>query len=248
MITLYDYLPSQNAYKVRLLLSHLQQPYRTKFVSIFEGEGQRAEYLRINPTGAVPAIELEDGRVLAESNAILWFLASGTPYLPDDLFAQAKVLQWLSFEGDYVQSTVATLRHWVMTGKAARRPEMLVASKRQGSLKCLGVLDRHLGDKRLSGRRCLYDRRHFRVCLCAPRRRGRPAAGGLSQRRRLDRSHPRATALPCRTIPVFDRSALRETAVSCAWIAVCAATSCWPVELDPKILKACGCSDGGEFA
>jgi len=58
----------------------------------------------------VPAIELEDGRVLAESNAILWFLASGTPYLPNDLFAQAKVLQWLSFEGDYVQSTVATLR------------------------------------------------------------------------------------------------------------------------------------------
>jgi len=76
MITLYDYLPSQNAYKARLLLSHLQQPYRTKFVSIFEGEGQRAEYLRINPTGAVPAIELEDGRVLAESNAILWFLAA----------------------------------------------------------------------------------------------------------------------------------------------------------------------------
>ena len=146
MITLYDYLPSQNAYKVRLLLSHLQQPYRTKFVSIFEGEGQRAEYLRINPTGAVPAIELEDGRVLAESNAILWFLASGTPYLPDDLFAQAKVLQWLSFEGDYVQSTVATLRHWVMTGKVAKRPEMLVAAKRQGSLKSLAVLDRHLAD------------------------------------------------------------------------------------------------------
>jgi glutathione S-transferase len=145
MITLYDYLPSQNAYKVRLLLSHLQRPYQQKFVSIFEGEGQRPEYLRINPTGAVPALQLEDGRVLAESNAILWFLAAGTPYLPDDLFAQAKVLQWLSFEGDYVQSTVATLRHWVMTGKAARRPEMLVASKRQGSLKSLGVLDRHLG-------------------------------------------------------------------------------------------------------
>jgi glutathione S-transferase len=144
VITLYDYLPSQNAYKVRLLLSHLQLPYQQKFISIFEGEGQRADYLSINPTGAVPAIELDDGRVLAESNAILWFLASDTPYLPDDLFAQAKVLQWLSFEGDYVQSTVATLRHWVMTGKDARRPEMLVASKRQGSLKSLGVLDRHL--------------------------------------------------------------------------------------------------------
>ena len=145
MITLYDYLPSQNAYKVRLLLSHLQRPYQQKFVSIFEGEGQRAEYLRINPTGAVPAIELEDGRVLAESNAILWLLASGTPYLPDDLFAQAKVLQWLSFEGDYVQSTVATLRHWVMTGKVARRPDMLVASSARARSRSLGVLDRHLG-------------------------------------------------------------------------------------------------------
>ena len=139
-------MPSQNAYKVRLLLSHLERPYQTKFVSIFEGEGQRPDYLRINPTGAVPAIEIKDGGVLAKSNAILWFLASGTPYLPDDLFAQAKVLQWLSFEGDYVQSTVATLRHWVMTGKAAKRPEMLVASKRQGSLKSLAALDRHLAE------------------------------------------------------------------------------------------------------
>ncbi len=147
MITLYDYLPSQNAYKVRLLLSHLQQPYRTRIISIFEGEGQQGDYLRINPTGAVPAIELEDGRVLAESNAILWFLAAGTAYLPDDLFAQAKVLQWLSFEGDYIQSTVATLRHWVMTGKTARRPQLLVEAKRQGSLKSLNVLDHHLSDR-----------------------------------------------------------------------------------------------------
>ena len=80
MITLYDYLPSQNGYKIRLLLSHLRLPYRTQIVSIFEGEGQRREYLAINPAGAVPAIRLEDGRVLAESNAILSFLAEGTPY------------------------------------------------------------------------------------------------------------------------------------------------------------------------
>jgi len=147
MITLYDYLPSQNAYKVRLLLSQLQRPYRTEIISIFEGEGQRPEYLAINPTGAVPAIKLDDGRVLAESNAILVFLAEGTPYLPEDRFAQAKVLQWLSFEGDYVQSTVATLRHWVMTGKAARRPAALVEAKREGSLKILAILDRELSQR-----------------------------------------------------------------------------------------------------
>src|SRR5689334_21630026 len=97
MLTLFDYLPSQNAWKVRQLLHHLQAPYRTEHVSIFEGEGQRPEYLAINPTGAVPAIRLDDGRVLAESNTILAFLAEGTAYLPSDAFGRAKVLQWLSF-------------------------------------------------------------------------------------------------------------------------------------------------------
>ncbi len=144
MLTLYDYLPSQNAYKVRLLLNHLQRPYRTEIVSIFEGAGQRPEYLAVNPTGAVPAIRLEDGRVLAESNAILGFLAEGTPYLPDDRFLRAKVLQWLSFEGDYLQSSVATLRHWTLTGKRARRPRELVEMKVNASLKVLGILDREL--------------------------------------------------------------------------------------------------------
>ena len=144
MLTLFDYRPSQNGYKIRLLLSHLGLAYETRFVSIFEGEGQRCEYLSINPAGAVPAIRLDDGRVLAESNAILAFLAEGTPYLPDDRWARAKVNQWLSFEGDYVQNGLATLRHWIMTGKAARRPPELVASKRAGSLKALRILDREL--------------------------------------------------------------------------------------------------------
>ena len=141
---LYDYLPSQNAYKVRLLLHHLGTPHRTEFVSIFEGQGQAAEFLAINPTGAVPAIRLPDGRSLAESNAILWYLATDTAYLPDERFAAAKVQQWLSFEADYVQSSIATLRHWVMTGKDAARPAALVEAKRAGSIKVLGILDRVL--------------------------------------------------------------------------------------------------------
>ncbi|MES2072980.1 MAG: glutathione S-transferase family protein [Pseudomonadota bacterium] len=148
MITLYDYLPSQNAYKIRLLLKQLQQAYKTEMISIFEGEGQRPEFLAINPTGAVPAIRLEDGRVLAESNAILVYLAQGSRYLPQDSFELAKVLQWLSFEGDYVQATVATIRHWNMTGKLARRAESLVNAKRAGSLKTLGILERELSGRR----------------------------------------------------------------------------------------------------
>jgi glutathione S-transferase len=144
MLTLFDYLPSQNAWKVRQILKHVQRPYRTEYVSIFEGEGQRPDYLAINPTGAVPAIRLDDGRVLAESNAILAFLADGTPYLPADGFGRAKVLQWLSFEGNYVEPAIGTLRHWIMTGKAERRPRDLVESRRAASLKALRILDREL--------------------------------------------------------------------------------------------------------
>jgi glutathione S-transferase len=143
MLTLYDYLPSQNAYKVRLLLNHLQLPYRTEIISIFEGEGQRPEFLAVNPTGAVPAIRLDDGRVLAESNAILAYLAHGTPYLLDEPYENARVHQWLSFEQDYVTS-IATLRHWTLTGKLARRPEALVARHRGIGQKALAILDHEL--------------------------------------------------------------------------------------------------------
>ena len=146
MLTLYDYLPSQNAYKVRLLLSHLGLPYRTELVSIFEGAGQRAEFLAINPAGAVPALQLEDGRVLAESNAILTYLASGTQYLPSDPFAAAKVQQWMSFEQDYVLH-IASLRHWTMTGKLARRPAALVEMRRAGGLRALHILERELATR-----------------------------------------------------------------------------------------------------
>jgi glutathione S-transferase len=146
MLTLYDYLPSQNAYKVRLLLQHLQRPYRTEIVSIFEGEGQRPAFLAVNPTGAVPALRLEDGRVLAESNAILAYLAHGSPYLPADAFGNAKVHQWLSFEQDYV-TAIATLRHWTMTGKLARRATALVARHRRVALGALAILERELAQR-----------------------------------------------------------------------------------------------------
>lgn len=147
MLTLYDYLPSQNAYKIRLLLNHLGTPYRSEFVSIFEGEGQRPEYLAVNPTGAVPAIRLDDGRVIAESNAILCYLAEGTRYLPDDRYARAKVLQWLFFEQNYAEPQIGALRHWTMTGKLARRSQDAIEGRRAGSLKSLGILDRELGTR-----------------------------------------------------------------------------------------------------
>jgi len=146
VLTLYDYLPSQNGWKVRQLLHHLDVPYRTVLVSIFEGEGRRPEYLAINPTGAVPAIRFDDGRTLSESNAILFHLAEGSQWLAQDAFLRAKTLQWLSFEADYVQSTLGAVRHWRMTGKLDRRPRELVSSRVAAGEAALAALDRVLAD------------------------------------------------------------------------------------------------------
>ncbi len=144
MLTLLDYLPSQNAWKVRQLLHHLQIPYRTVAVSIFEGEGQQPAFRRISPTGTVPAIQLDDGRALAESNAILMYLADGSPYLPADAFGRAKVWQWLCFEQERIESVIGALRHWTLTGKLSARPPVLVEGKRKAAVRALSVLDAHL--------------------------------------------------------------------------------------------------------
>ncbi|MFC5582274.1 glutathione S-transferase family protein [Rhodanobacter terrae] len=147
MLTLFDYLPSQNAWKVRLLLNHLGRPYRTMAVSIFEGEGRTEVFRRINPTSTVPAIRLDDGRVLAESNAILAYLAEGTPYLPADPFERAKVQQWLHFEQERVESVIGSLRHWTMTGKLAHRSAETIEAKRSAATRSLDILESELSTR-----------------------------------------------------------------------------------------------------
>ncbi|WP_233840055.1 glutathione S-transferase family protein [Dyella sp. 2HG41-7] len=147
MLTLFDYPASENAWKVRQLLHHLKRPYHTVNVSIFEGEGRTAAYLRISPTGTVPAIQLDDGRSLSESNAILFFLATDTPYLPADAFGRAKVQQWLSFEQERVESVIGSLRYWTLTGKLERRPPALVEMKRAAGERTLQILDRELAQR-----------------------------------------------------------------------------------------------------
>src|SRR6187401_2230375 len=147
MLTLYDYLPSQNAWKVRLLLNHLGRPYRQEWISIFEGEGRRPAFLAMNPSGRVPVLQLDDGRTLAESNAILAYLADGTAYLPGDAFERAKVHQWLSFEQEQVESVLGALRHWTLTGKLSRRAPDLVAARRAGAANTLRILDAELATR-----------------------------------------------------------------------------------------------------
>jgi len=140
---LYDYAASQNGYKVRLLLSHLGVHYETTWVDIFAGEASSPEFLRMNPSGCVPVLEPVPGAYIPESNAILYYLAQGTPYWPSDHAAQARALQWMFFEQESHQPSIATLRHWTLTGKLSRYPA-LVPSKRRLGEKVLGIMDRHL--------------------------------------------------------------------------------------------------------
>lgn len=143
MLRLHDYLPSQNAYKVRMLLGHLGLAYETVPVAIFEGESRTSAFLKMNPAGAVPVLEIGPGRFIAESNAILCYLAEGTRYLPDERFARAQVMQWLFFEQDYVQPSIATIRHWTMTGKLDRNAAQAPGRRTAGE-RVLDLLDRHL--------------------------------------------------------------------------------------------------------
>lgn len=144
MLRLYDYLPSQNAWKVRLLLSHLGLPYERAPISIFEGQSHTEAFLGKNPAGAVPVLEVAPGRFIAESNAILCYLAEGTAYLPDDRLDRAKVMQWLFFEQSYVEPQIGSLRYWTLTGKLARRSADMIAAKRDYSLRALAALERQL--------------------------------------------------------------------------------------------------------
>jgi len=145
-VKLYDYAPSQNAYKVRMLLQHLGKTWETVPVAIFRGESHEAAFLARNPAGAVPVLEPEPGFFIAESNAILCYLAEGTRYFAGDAFHRAKILQWLFFEQDYLQSTIATLRHWRLTGKLAAR-EAEAPARRRGGRHVLEILERELAGR-----------------------------------------------------------------------------------------------------
>jgi glutathione S-transferase len=143
MLKLYDYLPSQNGFKIRLLLQHLGQPYQHVPVAIFQGESRTPEFLEKNPVGAIPVLEPEPGVHIAESNAILCYLAEGTAYLPAERLARARVMQWLFFEQYYVEPTIGTLRFWVLTNKVQAN-EALAAGKRGAGERALDALERHL--------------------------------------------------------------------------------------------------------
>ena len=120
MITLYSMQLSGNSYKVRLLLARLGLVYRQIEVDILKGETRTPAFLAKNPDGHIPLLELEDGRRLAESNAILAFLAEGTDYLPSDPFERAQVLRWMFFEQHSHEPAIAAARFWLSLVKGGR--------------------------------------------------------------------------------------------------------------------------------
>ena len=113
MLRLYDNGLSGNGYKPRLLLAHLGRAYRRIEIDILSGESRTPEFLAKNPNGRIPILELEDGTCLAESNAILFYLAEGSRFLPADALGRALTLQWMFFEQYSHEPYIAVARHWL---------------------------------------------------------------------------------------------------------------------------------------
>lgn len=145
MLTLHDYLESGNGYKARLLLSLLKKPFRLVEYDIVKGETRTSDYLaNINANGRIPVLQLEDGTCLAESNAILWYLADGTPYLPAAKLDRARVLQWMCFEQYSHEPNIATRRFWSHLGDLDELQKMQLQPKFDAGHAALGVMQGHL--------------------------------------------------------------------------------------------------------
>ncbi len=141
---LYDYLPSGNSYKVRLLISYLGLNYEHVDINIIKGESQTDGFKSVNPAGQIPLLELSDGRRIAESNAIMYFLAEGTPYWPKNAFDQAKCLQWMFFEQYKHEPSIAVARYIHHYAMEQRKSELPALTKR-GYL-ALDIMEAHLAD------------------------------------------------------------------------------------------------------
>jgi len=144
LLRLYDFLPSGNGYKIRLLLTQLGMPFERIELNILKGETRTAEFLSKNPNGKIPIIEIEPGKYLAESNAILVYLSEGTEFLPYDRFLRAQVLQWLCFEQYSHEPFIATSRFWIsILGKIEEYSEA-IKQKHEPGYAALSLMEKHL--------------------------------------------------------------------------------------------------------
>jgi glutathione S-transferase len=144
MLVLFDCLDSGNGYKPRLLLRLLGIPFERVEVDLARGASRTPEFLRRNPEGRVPVLQLEDGTCLFESNAILHYLAEGTPWLPTDRATHARVLQWMFWEQYSHEPNIATVRHWIRHGLVTPERRPLLEQKRALGERALEVMEGHL--------------------------------------------------------------------------------------------------------
>ena len=147
MITIYGMRASGNCYKLQLLLDQLGRDYRWVDVDSAHGETRTSAYLAKNPNGKVPLLELEDGRRLAESDAILCYLAEGTDFWPADAWLRAQTLQWLFFEQYSHEPAIAVarfIRGWLPADhpRQAELPALLERGRQ-----VLAVMEQHLADR-----------------------------------------------------------------------------------------------------
>ncbi len=146
-MVLYNSAVSGNCYKVRLLLAHLGVEYETIDVSVSDRSGRKELLGDFNPALRVPTLVLDDGRSLAESNAILWYFADGTQYVSDDRYERAQTLQWMFFEQYSHEPYIAVVRFWLRYSGTPERFADQVPAKTEGGYAALDALERGLAGR-----------------------------------------------------------------------------------------------------
>lgn len=147
MYKLYDYLPSGNSYKPRLLLAWLGIDYERIDVDIMKKETRTPEFLNKNPNGRIPALQLGNGEYLWESNAILYYLAQNTPYFPTDRMDAARVMQWMFFEQYSHEPFIAVARFILMHTDSDNPRRTQIQQKLEGGYAALDIMEKHLAGR-----------------------------------------------------------------------------------------------------
>jgi glutathione S-transferase len=145
MYTLYSMRRSGNCYKVRLALAQLGTDYDLVEVDILKGESHTPEFLAMNPNGQVPLLQVAPGKYLPESNAILWFLADGTPLLSNDPIERAATLQWMFFEQHALEPNLGAAWFWLVLVKGGRELQSHAFEDwMEEGYAALGSMEKHL--------------------------------------------------------------------------------------------------------
>ena len=149
MYTLYSMRRSGNCYKVRLALAQLDIPHELVEIDILQGETRTPEFLAKNPSGHVPLLEVAPGRFVAESNAILWYIAGGTPLVPEDRIDRAEMLQWMFFEQHCLEPNLGAAYFWLTLVKGGRELQQhALEDWMEEGYRALGVMEKHLATHR----------------------------------------------------------------------------------------------------